>query len=137
MNSPVARIETLGHRIERWVAMISDCLAVMLAGILLSAQNVFHAVLDLGRHGPQARLSLRLKARLSEPMMAKLEAIGRHCELFRRKAHTLPAPVSSLYASVPPGVADATKLNLIGTRLRLAATDKPLVETVSRKPYAT
>src|SRR5260221_5426151 len=67
MNSLVSTIETLGHRIERWAAMISDCLATTLAGILLSV--------------------LQLKAQLSEPMVAKLEAIGRSCELFRRKAH--------------------------------------------------
>jgi hypothetical protein len=85
MNSSVARIEMLGRCMEWWAAMISVCLATTLASILLSAQNVFHAVLDLGRHGPQARL--QLNAPLSKPMMAKLEAIGRHCELLRRNAH--------------------------------------------------
>jgi hypothetical protein len=157
MNNPVSRIETLDHRIERWAVMISDCSATTVAGILLIAENVFHAVRDLGRYGPQARLRLQLKARLSQPMMAKLEAIGRHAEVFRRKAHNLPPSVSSLYAlarksphkmasaiemdlrgktrseimelfaapraakpaqrlmtiSAPPGVADATKLQLI------------------------
>ena len=82
----------LDHRMERWTAMISDCLAITLAGLLLSARNVFHAMRDLGRYGLEARRRLQFKARLSQPMMAKLEAIGRHCELFRRKAHNLPAP---------------------------------------------
>ena len=91
MNSPVSRIEMLGHCMERWAATISDCLAITLAGLLLSAQNVFHAVLDLVQ---RARRRLQLKARLSRPM-AKLEAIGRHCELFR---HNLPASVGSVYA---------------------------------------
>jgi hypothetical protein len=54
MNSHVSRIETLDHRIERWAAMISDCSATTLAGILLSAENVFHAIRDLGRYGPTA-----------------------------------------------------------------------------------
>ena len=157
MHSPVSRTETLDHRIERWAAMISDCSATTLAGILLSAENVFHAVSELGRYGPQARHRLQVKARLSQPMMSKLEAIGRHAGLLRRKAHNLPPSVSSLYflackpdhelagaiemdlrgktrsqlmalfaaprldqiaqrlmtISVPPGVANATKLLLI------------------------
>ena len=59
MNSRISRIETLDHPIERWAAMIA---ATTLAGILLSAQNVFHAVRDLVGYGPQARLRLQLKA---------------------------------------------------------------------------
>src|SRR5260221_1887607 len=47
MNNPVARSKTLDRRIKRWAEVISDCLAIALAAILLSAQNVFHAVRDL------------------------------------------------------------------------------------------
>jgi len=94
-----------------------DCSATTLAGILLNAENVFHAVRDLGRYGPQARRRLQLKTRLSQPMMSKLEAIGRHAELFRRKAHNLPPSVSSLYALAqkpPHEIAGAIEMDLRG-----------------------
>ena len=138
MNNPVSRI-------ERWAAMISDCLATILAGILLSAQNVFHAVLDLLRHGPQARRRLQLKARPS-----KLEAIGQHCELFRRNQIADNGAVRNATADKTLTKADddrgparpecpgSRRLNLMrGPRLRLAVTNTLLIETGFAQHYAT
>jgi hypothetical protein len=145
MNNPVFRIE-MPDRMERWAAMISDCLAITLAGLLLSAQNVFHAVLDVGRHGLEARRRLQLKVRLSRPMMAKLEAIGRHCELIRRKAHNLPASVSSLHALAhkPLQSEKMTRMSAIKAdepdawaAAPIAVTNIPHIEAGSRKIYAT
>jgi len=55
-------------------------------------------------YGPQVWRRLQFKVRLSQPMMSKLEAIGRDSQLFRRKAHNLPASVGSPYglAQKPP-----------------------------------
>ena len=140
MNSPVTRIEMLGHCMERWAAMISVCLATTLAGILLSAQNVFHAVRDLWRYGPQAQLRLQLKAPLSQPMMVKLEAIGRYCQLLRQNAHR-PFDQSRFMARRIARTVEtrmpAIKTAEPGLWLRLAAIDTPLLKPVSRKPYAT
>src|SRR5437773_611979 len=97
MSDSVSGIDPLDRRINRWAAMISDCSGSTLAGILLSAENVFHAVRDLGSYGPEARRMLQARARLSQPKMAKLEAIGRRAALFRLQADNLPLSVSSLY----------------------------------------
>ena len=116
--------------------MISDCSATTLAGILLNAENVFHAARDLGRYGPQARRRLQLKARLSQPMMSKLEAIGRHAEFFRRKAHNLPPSVSSLYALAkkpPHEIARAIEMDLRG-KTRAEITGLFAAPTPARRP---
>ena len=98
MSDSVSGIDPLDRRINKWAAMISDCSGSTLAGILLSAENVFHAVRDLSSYGPEVRRTLQARARLSQPMMSKLEAIGRHAALFRLQADNLPPSVSSLYA---------------------------------------
>jgi len=143
MSDSVSGIEPLDRRINRWAAMISDCSGSTLAGILLNAENVFHAVRDLGSYGPGARRMLQTKARLSQPMMSKLEAIGRHAALFRLQADNLPPSVSSLYAlaqrpghemirAIAMNLRDKTRAEIKGlfAPARPARTTQPLMTIV-------
>ena len=119
MNNPVSRIEMLDRWIERWAAMIFDCLVITLAGILLSAQNVFHAVLDWMRHGPQAGLRRQLKAPLAQAMMA--------------------TSVSSLYAVArkpPHEMAGATEMDLRGKTRSQTMTRLSAIKTAKSDAWA-
>jgi hypothetical protein len=77
---------------------------------------------------------LALEARLSLPMMAKLEAIGRHAPVLRLKVANLPPYVSSLYALTQKPFADFMKA--IDTDLRGMSSSEiaRLFAAPSRKP---
>lgn len=98
MSDDTFDLEPLDHIIDRLAAKISGSCTNSLDAILTNAENVSEALKELEPHGKRARRQLRKRANLSQPMMAKLEAIGRHSQLFRSKAYNLPPSMSTLYA---------------------------------------
>jgi hypothetical protein len=89
--------EALDCLIEQWAARIKRSSSTTVEGILMQAENVLEALRELRPHGPRARQLLQARARLSQPMVSKLEAIGRHAALMRLRASRLPPSISSLY----------------------------------------
>jgi hypothetical protein len=101
MNSAATRAPSeatsLDGLVEQWAAVIGSFSDTTVESILLQAENVCAALQALQPHGPNARQLLRARARLSQPMLSKLEAIGRYLPLMRPKAHNLPPSINSLY----------------------------------------
>lgn len=98
MNSGLDDSGALECLVEQWAARIGHSSGRTVEGILLQAENVMKALRDLRPYGPKARIMLQARARLSQPALSRLEAIGRHAELMRLRASKLPPSVSSLYA---------------------------------------
>jgi hypothetical protein len=97
MNDTGNDAEALDGLIERWAAKIKRSSSTTVEGILMQAENVLEALRELRPHGPKARQLLQARARLSQPMISKLEAVGRHAALMRLRASRLPPSISSLY----------------------------------------
>jgi hypothetical protein len=97
MSGDAGTIEAIDRLIEQWAARIRRSSGTTVEAILMQAENVLGAISALRPHGPKARRLLQMRARLSQPMLSKLEAIGRHSGLMRLKVERLPPSVSSLY----------------------------------------
>lgn len=98
MASTPCESEALDRLLEHWAAKIAKSSGTTIETIVTNAENVRAALRELSPYGRNARQLLALRSGLSRPMMSKLETIGRHAQLLRHKAGTLPPSVSSLYA---------------------------------------
>jgi len=84
--------------VQRWARQIRATSGWTVETILATGEKLLAARQDLEPHGPKARAMLAAETRLSRPAMSRLEAIGRHAEMLRRRTASLPPHVSSLYA---------------------------------------
>ena len=84
--------------VQRWARQIRATSGWTVETILATGEKLLAARHDLEPHGPKARAMLAAETRLSRPAMSRLEAIGRHAEMLRRRTASLPPYVSSLYA---------------------------------------
>ena len=84
--------------VQRWARQIRATSGWTVETILATGEKLLAARQDLEPHGPKARAMLAAETRLSRPAMSRLEAIGRHAAMLRRRTATLPPHVSSLYA---------------------------------------
>jgi hypothetical protein len=98
MSSTACESEALDRLIAPLAAKIARSSGTTVEAIVTNAQNVHAALTELEPHGRKARQLLALRSGLSRAMMSKLETIGRHAQLLRHMARTLPPSVSSLYA---------------------------------------
>jgi hypothetical protein len=90
--------DALNTAVQRWAQEIRYKSRWTVETILGTAEKLLAACEELEPYGPKARAMLAAEARLSRPMMSRLEAIGRHAAMLRRKISNLPPHVSSLYA---------------------------------------
>ena len=91
------------RRVETWAMVIGRCLDKFVDVILILAESVLAALRELRPHYPRARYLLQARTRLSQPMVSKLEAIGRHAALMRPKAmRSLPSRSSFYILSQKP-----------------------------------
>lgn len=97
MSDNASESEAIRDLVEQWASRIRRTSGATVEAILMQAENVLEALRELRPHGPKARQLLQARARLSQPVLSKLEAIGRHAPLMRLKAAKLPPSVSSLY----------------------------------------
>lgn len=93
-----ANDEALGHAVERWARELRYKSGWTVETILATAEKLVAACEALAPYGPKARAMLAAEARLSRPMMSRLEAIGRHAAMLRAAAANLPPHVSSIHA---------------------------------------
>jgi hypothetical protein len=84
--------------VQRWARQIRATSGWTVETILATGEKLLAAHQDLAPHGPKARAMLAAETRLSRPAMSRLEAIGRHAAMLRRRTASLPPNVSSLYA---------------------------------------
>jgi hypothetical protein len=134
MNQIMGEAEPLQQAVQRWARQIRASSGRTVETILATAENLLNALKELEPQGTKARQMLALEARLSQPMMAKLEAIGRHAPMLRLKVANLPPYVSSLYALTQKPFADFMKA--IDTDLRGMSSSEiaRLFAAPSRKP---
>jgi hypothetical protein len=98
-DSPLVPVpETLEETVERWARRLRATSGRTVESILATSEILIEALEALKVHGFKARTMLAAQARLSRPMMSRLEAIGRHAPMLRLRASTLPPYVTSLYA---------------------------------------
>jgi hypothetical protein len=116
MSQIMGEAEPLHQAVQRWARQIRASSGRTVETILATAENLLGALKELEPHGTKARQMLALEARLTLPLMAKLEAIGRHAPMLRLKVANLPPYVSSLYALTQKPFADFMKA--IDTDLR-------------------
>lgn len=84
--------------VQRWARQIRGTSAWTVETILSTGEKLLAARQDLEPHGPKARAMLAAETRISRPAMSRLEAIGRHAAMLRRRKATLPPHASTLYA---------------------------------------
>jgi hypothetical protein len=97
MTSTPCQSEALDRLVAPWAAKIAKSCGTTVEAIVANAENVRAALQELKPHGRKARQLLAARSGLSRPMMSKLETIGRHATLPRRKADFLPPSVGALY----------------------------------------
>jgi hypothetical protein len=134
MNQIMGEAEPLQEAVQRWARQIRASSGRTIETILATAENLLAALKELEPHGTKARQVLALEARLSLPMMAKLEAIGRHAPVLRLKVANLPPYVSSLYALTQKPFADFMKA--IDTDLRGMSSSEIARLFVSASPVS-
>jgi hypothetical protein len=76
-NNP-DRAEALYRLVETWAILIGRSLDKFVDSVLILAASVLAALRELRPHGPSARRLPQTRAHLSQPMVSKLESIGRH-----------------------------------------------------------
>jgi hypothetical protein len=127
--------------VQRWAREIRYKSGWTVETILATGEKLLAARRDLEPYGPKARAMLAAEARLSRPMMSRLEAIGRHAGMFRLRAANLPPYVSSLYALTQKPFADfkkAIETDLRGmSRAEIARLFAPLPRQDARRKLMT
>lgn len=98
MSSTPCDSEALDRLVAPWAERIAKSSGTTVEAIVTNTENVRAALQELKPYGQKARQLLALRSGLSRSMLSKLETIGRHAELLRRRARFLPPSVSSLYA---------------------------------------
>jgi hypothetical protein len=97
MNDLPRETEPLDQAVQRWARKLRATSGWTVETILATAENLLAALQELEPHGQKARAMLAAEARLSRPMMSRLEGIGRHAGMLRLRAANLPPYVTSLY----------------------------------------
>ena len=117
--------QALYDAVQRWARQIRAILAWIIEAILSTGtgEKLHAARQDLEPHGPKARAMPAAETRISRPAMSRLEAIGRHTAMLRRRTATLPPHVSTLYALIS---GRSSNWSVNSTKLALPSRLEPL-----------
>jgi hypothetical protein len=126
--------EALDLLVEQWVAKIAITSGTTVEAIVTLAENVRAALQELEPYGQKARQLLAARSALSRPMISKLETIGRHAQLLRRRASFLPPSVSSLYALARKPLPALERALMMDLRGKSRAEIKALFAPPSAQP---